>query len=266
MKLKRRIALHGEWMDELDERIVVSSIEPGDGKETISATETAAGFGQRITRKTRSTVDVVVKFRIFEHGKSVAGMQERSELLEKVIAWAAPGGVLLLNYRPNRRLNVVLAQAPGEGSLWDYTREFQLTFRAYTIPYWEDREANKETFGGSDAQKAKNVNLEGSAKTQFHVYLKNTSGQKINNVSMLKIGDNTMSFTQLGLMGNETLVVDHSNGLVRIRIQDTGGNYRSAMKYRTGANDFTAEPGTVYCGYKAERACEMTVTWRARYL
>ena len=266
MKLKRRVRLGSVYLDEIDDRIVISGIECGDGRENITAADTAAGFGQRITRKRRTTLDVVVRFRILEHGRTTVGMRERSQLLEKINAWAAPGGILRLNYKPGRRLNVVLAQPPSEGSLWDYTKEFQIVFRAYTIPYWEDYSANTDTIGGTVSKKSKNITLEGSAPTQFNVELANKSGAKINNVKDLHIGTNKMTFSSLGLMGKETLVVDHSNGLVRIRIRGADGKYRNVMKYRAGANDFTADPGVIGCGYEADRACLMTVTWRARYL
>ena len=266
MKLQRRVRLGDVWLDEVDDRIVISSVEPADGREGISAVETAAGFGQRITRNRRSTLDMVVKFRILEHGRTKNGMQERSEVLEKVNAWAAPGGVLRVNYKPNRRLNVILAQAPGEGSLWDYTQEFQMVFRAYTIPYWEDSTANSETLATA-SKKSKDITIEGSARTQCNVELANKSGAKIDKIKSLYVGGNTMVFASgIALMGNETLVVDHKDGLVRCRIRDAGGSYRNIMKYRSGANDFTADPGQVTCGFEADRACAMTVSWRSRYL
>ena len=37
MILNRRAALNGVWLDELDNRIVISGIEPGDGKDNITA-------------------------------------------------------------------------------------------------------------------------------------------------------------------------------------------------------------------------------------
>ena len=151
MILTRRAALNGVWLDEIDSRIVISGIEPGDGKENITAVDSAAGYGQRITARWRQTMDIVIRFRMLEHGKDVTGLTERALLLERVNTWAANGGYLTLNYKPNRRVNVILAQPPGEGSLWDYTKEFQLTFRAFEAPYWEEESAKSGTFGGSTA-------------------------------------------------------------------------------------------------------------------
>lgn len=268
MKLTRRVALNGKWLDNVDDRIVISSVEPADGRESITAVDAASGYGQRVTGNRRSTLDMVVKFRILEHGHTKGGLQGRAEVLEKVNAWAADGGVLTVNYKPERRLNVILAQAPGEGSLWDYTKEFTITFRAYAIPYWEQETANSLVIGGSTASGNGTAVIDGSAKTQVNAQLYNNSGKEINTATV-KVGSNTMEFSALAMAGGETLVIDHTgNGLVRIRIRSTSGGYRSAMAARStsSANDFMVSPGNAACSYTAQRACRLTVSWRARYL
>ena len=266
MHLKRRVALNGVWLDEVDSRIVISGVEPGDGKETISAVDAAAGYGQRITGFRRSVLDMVVRFKLLQRSKTEENMAERSQLLEAVNAWAAGGGILTVNYKPNRRLNVILVQAPGEGSLWDYTKEFSLTFRAYGVPYWENETADVQTIGGNSLSGSGNIQIGGSVKTQADVEIENTSGMTINNVTV-SVAGKTMTLNGISLGGSETLVIDHKDGLVRIRIKN-GSNYRSVMDKRTeaSANDFMAEPGTRAISYSAQRACRMTVSWRNRYL
>ena len=268
MKLTRRVALNGVWLDDIDGRIVISSVEPADGRENISAVDAASGFGQRVTGKRRSTLDMVVKFRILERGKSASGMQGRSEVLEAVNAWAANGGVLTVNYKPDRQLNVILVQAPGEGSLWDYTKEYSLTFRAYAIPYWEQETARSTTIGGGVSSASGTVQIDGSVETQADVSLLNTSGMTINTATVIVAGK-SMSFTSLNMGANESLRIDHNSaGLVRIRVRSATGVYRSVMALRStaSANDFLAQPGSRAISFSAQRACRMTVSWRARFL
>lgn len=265
MILTRRVALNSVWLDEIDDRIVVSGIEPGEGKENISTSDTATGFGQRITGQKRTTLDIVIRFRMLEHGKNVEGLQERAELLEAVNTWAANGGELTVNYKPNRRINVKLAQAPGEGSLWDYTKEYTLTFRAYAVPYWEELDAQTMTTGTNNSGSGSIV-IGGSAKTQVDILLENKSGKNISDVT-LTISGRSMTFSGLDMDGNESLVIDHKDGLLRTRIKN-GSTYRSVMAKRTtgSSNDFLLAPGTRTCSFTASRACKMTVTWRARFL
>ena len=136
MILKRRVALEGVQLDELDERIVISGIDEAAGKDSITAVGSSAGVGQRITGRRRDTLDVPVKFLMkIKNGD----MEARELLLEKINGWAAAGGWLTVGHRPDRRLNVVLAQAPGAGDMFNWTNEYTMVFRAYSVPYWEDR-------------------------------------------------------------------------------------------------------------------------------
>lgn len=267
MILKRRVALNGVWLDEVDDRILISAVEPADGAENIAATDLAGGYGQRITSRRRSTVDMIVRFRINERGRSTSGMQARAEVLELANAWAAGGGWLTVNYKPGRRLGVILVQAPGEGSLWDYTKEFQMTFRAYRVPYWEDETATSASCGGSTNSGSGTAAIGGSVKTQISVMLENTSGMNINTATVT-VGGNAMAFSGLGLGNNEALIIDYSDeDILRIRIRSAGGSYRSAMAYRsdTSADEFTSV-GDTRIAYSAQRACRMTASWRCRYL
>lgn len=260
----RRAALNNVFLDEVHEKIVIHSIEPGDGKESINASSAAAGYGQRVTGARRDTLDVAVKFAIDIHKDNMNG---RSEALEAANAWAAiarNGAWLTLNYKNNRRLFVKLVQAPGEGSLWEYTTDFTITFRAYGLPYWEEEVANSITFGGGAASGSGTAQIGGSAETQCDVELANMSGMTINNCTV-SVGGKTMTFSSLGLGNGEALVIDHNNGLVRIRIRN-GGSYRSAMANRSGANDVMVSPGNNGCSFRADRACRMTVSWRSRFL
>lgn len=267
MILKRRVALNGIWLDELDERIIVSGIEPADGKENISATDAATGYGQTVTGIRRSTLDMVVKFKLWQKPKAADGLMERSHLLEMVNAWAAGGGILTVNYKPNRRLNVILAQAPGEESLWEFDKEFTITFRAYTTPFWEDEEENSAEIGGIQSEGSGGFEIGGSAETQCNVIMENMSGAQIKGLAV-SAGGKKMKFPQTVLADGEALIFDHKQGRVRIRVRSSEGEYRNIMAERdpSSADDLMLKPGVHEAEFSAQRACKVTVTWRNRYL
>ena len=257
MELAHRVALNGVQLDEIDPRINIKGVEENAGKETITGTATAAGSGQRITAWRRDTLDIVVKFSMLIEYNDMPG---RTELLEKVIAWAAAGGFLTLNYKPNRRVGVVLAQAPGAGDLYDWTSVYSLTFRAYTIPYWEEETARTATTG-TGASGSCSMEVAGSAETVADITLRNMSGMTINNVTVNAAGK-VMTFQGLSMGGSESLTISHSNGLLVLRV----GN-RSAMAMRTpgSADDLRVKPGVRSFSFSADRACVMTVACRGRF-
>lgn len=268
MITRKRAALDGVQLDECHEAVVIQGIEPGEGKENISAVSSAAGDGQRVTSQRRDSADVIIRVGL---DIKKTDLQGRSEALEAVNAWAARaarGAWLTAEHKPGRRLRVRLAQAPGEGDLWAWTNEYKITLRAYEVPYWED-EAETTAEIGSGVTAAGSFTVEGSGPAAPGVELLNISGAEIKRIESVQIGTEKMGFSGLGLQAGEALVIDTGEtGLLRIRIRSAGGVYRSALAARTPGSDdrFSVLPGTVAASFRSERACRMTVGWRCRYL
>lgn len=260
MILKRRVALGGEQLDELDERIIITGVDEAAGKDTISGTAAAIGNGQRITARRRDTLDVSVRFALKIKNND---MKARSQLLEKVNAWAANGGWLTLNYRPGRRLRVVLAQAPGEGDLFNWANEFTMVFRAYSVPFWTNT-AETSVSSGTKASGSMVLDVPGNTNSVANVTVANKSGKTINKVT-LTVNGYKMVFDSLALGGSASLVIDHvqtdSIFYFRAMVGST-----SVMAKRTGANDFIVKPGKNNISFSADRAVNVTVSAGGRYL
>lgn len=265
MILAHRVALNGVELDELDERINIKAVEEGAGKETISAASTAGGSGQRITGRHRDTMDVVVKFSMTILPEE---LEERTGVLEKVKAWAAGGGYLTLNYKPNRRAHVVCVQAPGAGDLYEWTTVYSITFRAYALPYWEEATENSKKSGIAASGRV-DLEIAGSEQTEADIELDNRSGMQINSATVNADGS-VMGFTNLGLGGGEKLVIRHEiiDGQRLLRILIEGSGARSVMDKRTedSADDLYVRPGTRTFRFSADRACQMTVKVRGRFV
>lgn len=258
MQLAHRVALNGVQLDEVDNRIIIKGIEEAAGKEVISAVSPAFGCGQRVTNRRRDTLDLTVKFSL---NLRTTELQERSEVFEAVNKWAVNGGYLTINYKPNRRLYVVCAQCPGAGDQYARTTVYTITFRAYSIPYWEE-ETPRTAATGTSTNTSCSLEVGGSAETVADITLYNRSGMSINNVTINAAG-NVMTFESLGMGANETLTISHTaDGLVRIRVGS-----RSAMAKRTAssANDLRVMPGQRAFSFRADRACQMSVSVRGRF-
>lgn len=262
MILSKRVSLGNSQLDELDERIVITGIDEAAGRDTISAAASAAGDGQRITNIRRDTLDVGVRFRLLIHKDDMAA---REALLEKINKWASNGGWLRVNYKPNRRILVTLAQAPGAGDMWQWTNEFTMTFRAFSVPYWEDDTETSAT-GATTMSGIFDMVVPGNTKTVMSVNVRNRSGMNIDTVSV-SIEGRKLSFDGLRLGGSSTLTIDYEQTqklfVVRIRIGDT-----SVMAARTPGSDdeFVVTPGSTRIRWEAQRAVQVTASCRGRYL
>lgn len=260
MICRHRAALGGLQLDEIDPAIVIQRIEEPEPKEQIQ-TALIAGGGSRITGKRRESLDVNIKFGL-DIRKEEMGVREI--LIEKINRWAMDGGILTISQRPDRQLRVGLATPAAIGDPWDWTASYTLVFRACGIPYWEQATPVSTTTatGGSGSAV---LTVEGSTESRADVTLVNMSGAEISTCS-ITVGGQTMTFTSLGLMGGESLVIDHdAQGILRIRIRSAGGSWRSALARRSGADEFNVRPGNVTVRFTAQRACQMTASVRGRY-
>lgn len=245
MQLMHRVALDGAQLDEIDSRIMIQKVETGDGKESISTVSLAGDSGSRVTAVHRDSLDITVRFTIKLRKTEMA---ERETLLEKINAWAFPGGWLTTNNKEDRRIKVFRAQAARAGDPWDWTKVYDIVFRACGVPYWQE-ETPSVLMRQNTRSETLVMGINGSEKTALEAQFTNTSGSTIDSFA-LDTGESRMAFASLGLGNGETLVIDHADtgkrSLLQLRIRNTSGNYRSAMDKRTAAdssNDLSISPG-----------------------
>ena len=70
MILSKRVALGGVELDELDDSIVIRSVDPGVPHESTGTENRAGGFGSRLTMQHWDSLDVTVAFAIILHAIS----------------------------------------------------------------------------------------------------------------------------------------------------------------------------------------------------
>ena len=262
MVLSRRVSLNGAELDEIDPRIVITGIDEADGSETTDTTDTAVHDGMRVTRKKRNSLDVTVRFAMDIPKKE---LQERSGLLEKVNRWAANGGTLRVNYKPDRRILVALQKAPGAGDLFRWTNDYAIGFRAYNVPYWVDESPVAASSGVSSGESFR-IDVPGSAETVADFTVSNQSGALIKTVS-LQIGSSAMQFSGDDLLpAGQTITISHLEDQMGPNVIRMGNGSKSILKYRTGANDFYCRPGANTVTFSAQRAVRVTAMVRGRYL
>ena len=253
MKLTRRAALDGVQLDEIDSRILIQGIEPAAGKDQVNAASLWGGVGSRVTGEHRDSLDIVVKFSLdIKKGQ----YQQRSEIFEKVMAWAEKGGWLTISPKPDRRICVFCAQKPAEGDPLEWTNRYSITFRACGVPYWQQETASQLRIAGENSF-TRSFGVGGTRETVMEATFKNTSGGRVDRFD-LTCGGSHIYLRSLALANNETLHIDHADDgkrcVLRIRIQGTDGAWRSALDKRTdgSSHDLTVNPGivsvTLYAG------------------
>lgn len=257
MILSKRVALGGVQLDELDPSIVIRSFDPGTPKETVTATPRMGGSGQRVTGQHYDQLEAVLTYAIDIPKRMMA---KRRAVFEAVNAWALRGGWLTAGWMENRRMRVDKAVVPSSGDLWNWTDEFQITFRANNVPFWQD-ESPVTVSGGTAASGSFSVPVSGNTESVLDAVFENKSGMTIQNFQVTANG-NRIQLTNLNLGGSASLSISHgTDGLLRIMI----GRTSVYAKY-TGADDLYVNPGDTMVSYTADRAGVLTVQNYGRYV
>lgn len=256
MILSKRAALGGVWLDELHEAIVIQRIDTGTPQRNITTASMMGGAGQRITGDHWETLEATVEFAINLPKRE---MEARRQVFETVTAWAIRGGWLTVNWMPNRRLWVDRVVLPQGGDMWEWTTNYTITFRAYSVPFWQEEmpvtAAHQLITNGSV-----NIEVGGNVQSVLDVDFRNRSGMTINNFT-ITAGGNRLVLSSLGLGGTETLSISHgTDGLLRI----TAGG-RSVLDRRTGDDDLYVMPGANTVRIQSDRAGALTVRSYGRY-
>lgn len=165
----------------------------------------------------------------------------RSELRDKVAAWAAKGGVLTINSRPRKQLQVVMDTPPPLDSGGKWTNELSLTLTAYAVPFWEDVKAQGLQFSTAWADTygqyffADVITPKGNAPEIPLTVLLQCIGESALTALKIVANETVMEFTGLSIAaGQNVLAISYDkNGLLAIEDVMTG---ESLMKNRTPAS------------------------------
>lgn len=266
MILSHRVALDFVQLDSLDDRIMVKGIEEGAARETISAVPTFGAAGQRITGRHRDTLEVKVKFGINVHKKE---MQARQEIFDKVCAWAMNGGLLQVGHRPGQSLRVVCAQLPAEGDPWAWTAVYEIVFRAYEVPYWEDDEPTE---------------VEGVLNLSDQIFtlgtLNNPGPDAVCDVTVsnrwigacqrvqIWVGETHMDLHNVGLEPGQDLKIEHAGKILRMGIYQGNTFVRTVLDCRTpdSSDELVAKNGSSTVLGSVSGVCSMQVMFRRRHV
>lgn len=267
MQLSRRAALNEAQLDEVDERILISGIQESPGELTATATPIldgeGGGMGSRVAGVQRSGKKIRVLFRLRVRKTEQAA---RAQLIDAVNTWAAGGGILTIGSRPEQRMRVRCSQEAEAGDMRDWTREYALTFEANESPYWENIAETSAT-GPNNRSGSFELQVPGNLPNVLDLNVRNVSGALINKMTV-SAGGYSFKFTELGLAANEELIADHtSRRIIRIRIRNAAGSYRSVLIRRTDESDdeLRVKPGAVTVSYTADRAVSVTARCRGRF-
>lgn len=262
MITSRRVALDGEQLDQVDDRIVIQGFEPRAGKDTFATATAYASPGQRVTAAHRDSMDIIVKFSVrLKKGH----MAERTEIIDKANAWARLayyGAWMTTNEREGQRIRVRIVQYPDPGDQRNWTGVYQFTFRAYAVPYWQDETPNVSRRANVQSQSLA-LGVGGNTETVMDLGFTNTSGGTINAVRV-STGSAMVAFAGLGLPSGKALVIGHTEK-GKLTALCNGASCLAKIT-EDSSHDLWIEPGVANVAFSADGAGTLTISTTGRYV
>lgn len=127
-----QVWLDGQGLMDIHPAIRIIDVQEDAPSRQFATASRAGGDGQFVTRRSRNSLTVTVRFAIREY--SPAG---RKAIMQQVRAWAG-GRWLTLGDRPGQRLLVEVSELPGVHSALKWTDVCTVSFIACASPYWEE--------------------------------------------------------------------------------------------------------------------------------
>ena len=257
MILSRRVSFHGFQLDEIDEYVVVKSLDPGTPQESVVTSEQMGGFGSRLVSSHYGMLEASVTFGINVYNTN---QKRRRKIYDAVVGWAKQNngaGWLKFNYMDTRRLYMDRTVIESTGDIREWTNDYTIKFQAYHVPFWENASGDTYINKNGDGSKVLpsrdpfSLAIEGTAPSVLNLEYRNDSGAVINDV-IITLNSDQMTFTGIKLAANESLLIDHRrDGTIRARGVKWNARRTSITSARNvyglmqGLDDLYVNPGFV---------------------
>lgn len=208
--------------------------------------------GAHITNRYLGSNSVSVLFEIQSYD-----VNERQDVLGRVVRWAKKGGVLQTTDRRGQRIRCICEQFPRITSAKNRGQEMQITFSAYSLPFWESVSPARLTLTGTSTNGS--LYVPGNVDGAF-VELTATANGALTNITFTA-GETELTLSGISLTSGQKIVIAYDDDM----IQSIKRGNTSLLDKRTGNDDLIVNSGEISTfAITANVAC--TVEYRVRGL
>ena len=267
MFLRFEAQLNGRKFSDIAPELILRDIAETPADMDVSTMRFANKPGQRMSSMVRTSLSVRLVYVI-----RTQDIQRRMEIRDLIMEWAGNGGMLTINTRPGKMLNVVCEYDTALESSLRWTQDLSLTLTAYGFPYWCDAAETVKVVKSNST----NQGLNSYAGT---VYM---SGQRDAYVSVSIHNNGNGAMTKLNITCDETVIklsgmslpaghvvrIYYDNDVLRI-IDNTATPSVSLLSYRTAdSNDDLMLPAGMdsIIHVSADQAFDGTISARGVWL
>lgn len=221
------VTLNNRKMSALSPKILITDIQYGPYNINDTTFRLANFQGVRLHDRHIAESTVTISFIIREYD-----IRARQEICSQVAEWAANGGTLETNDRNKQVLHCVMKKPPVITSALRWTDTLQVTFAAYTPPFWEDTRTSGIPLSGTSG--SGRFSTYGNVP-ETYASVKIGCLEQLSSIS-LTLNGRTLSLTGLSVPAGGEIDIGYDENLVQyIKNGDV-----SLLDKRSGADDLIA--------------------------
>lgn len=219
--------MNGKSLCEIDPSVLLVDINEQTPVETFDAVSRAVYAGSLVLYRQRERLSVRLTICIREYN-----VERRTQILNKISAWAGDSGWLTISTRPGQRLYVHCDTPPALGSSLRWTDEIIFSLTAYEQPYWEDEVPVVKILDPSENPTGI-ITHDGTAKQSYaEAYIINKGTGDLTTAT-IQIGNTKMAFAGLAVASGDSISIYYTDdNLLTIK-----AGTASALRHRTPDSD-----------------------------
>lgn len=249
-----------------DELILTDIVEEPVQMDTQTS-PLALRYGLLRTRNVRLSLAVRLVFVI-----RTQNVARRAAVRDLVAVWGRNGGMLTVNTRPGKMLQVVMDTPPAQQSAMKWTEELTMTLMAYAWPYWQSEPApsisGDTAWSDTDAAYVLNEALTVGGDVEAACTVR-VQAQGALEQLRVTVGETYFELTGLGIPAGGALAIGYDDrGLLHATPVGIDGDTESRLPCRTAASsdDLLASPGVATIRVVSDTAATVTVTAKEMWL
>lgn len=245
--------LNGVALSSIHPNILILDVNYQPPETEFSTYTVAKRQGARIHREVINSLSVSISFEIHSYST-----MERQQICGMVSLWAKDGGLLEINDRPGQRLRCVCSEKPTIQSVRNWTDPVNVTFTAYALPFWEERDYAEKAFSAGTSGDGF-LNVPGSVDGAM-IEVDIVANATLSSISLSANG-RTMVLSGISVSSGNTIKISYTDDMIlQIKVGNT-----SLLNKRSGADDLIAKCGGLNSVSFSSNA-SATVTFKTRGL
>lgn len=227
MRSRYRVRLAGVHLDSLDNDLLILDVQHSEPEFQISENrnDALAGYDYRTDNAyfRKTTVTVTFELHIYD-------VARRNAVCQKVNQWAAAGGSLATNDRPDQILrNVRCEKYASIASAKNWTDPLTLVFATTYVPYWQSSAESVLNLSGKAPKGT--LKLDGNTGEAL-VSVEVTAKASITSFK-ITVGDTNVELKGLSLTNGQQMVIDYARSrYLRIRVKENTSDKMTSVMSR----------------------------------